>query len=118
MSTTPTCIAGAWKLLRRPALNKTLLSFGEIRFLLFSLDCFQPKKIGQKLNLPFDYCCNQGHYNENSDMKMEALTEEEILETINNNNVSGIFLKDFNFKELLGDVKYDSYGRIIGTNMI
>ena len=45
---------------------------------------------------------------------MEALTEEEILDTINNNNISGIFLKDFNFKELLGDVKYDAYGRIIG----
>ena len=46
------------------------------------------------------------------------MTEEGILETINNNNVSGIFLKDFNFKELLGDVKYDSYGRIIGTDYL
>ena len=45
---------------------------------------------------------------------MQALTEAEILETINNNNISGIFLKDFNFKELLGDVKYDAFGRIIG----
>ena len=61
-----------------------------------------------------NYWFNQGHYNKNSDLRIEALTEEEILETINNNNVSGIFLKDFNFKELLGDVKYDAYGRIIG----
>ena len=28
-----------------------------------------------------------------------------------NNN---FFLKDFNFKELLGDVKYDAHGRIVG----
>jgi len=61
---------------------------------------------------------DQGHYNENSDLKMAALTEEEILDTINNNNVSGIFLKDFNFKELLGDVKYDAYGRIVGAGSV
>ena len=44
-STTPTCIAVAWKLQRLPALNKTLLSFGEIRFwfvlLWFALFCFE-----------------------------------------------------------------------------
>ena len=37
-----------------------------------------------------------------------------ILDTINHKNVSGIFLKDFNFSELLGDIKYDEHGRIIG----
>ena len=35
----------------------------------------------------------QGHYNENSWAKIEALTTEEILDTINHKNVSGIFLK-------------------------
>ena len=88
------------------ALSNTLLNFGAIR-LLFA-EVLRP---GQDR---VDYCCTQGHYNENSDLKMAALTEEEILDTINNNNVSGIFLKDFNFKELLGDVKYDAYGRIVG----
>ena len=56
----------------------------------------------------------QGHYNEKSWKKIESLTEEEILDTINHKNVSGIFLKDFNFSELLGDIKYDEHGKIIG----
>ena len=61
--------------------------------------------------------CFQGHYNEKSWKKIESLTEEEILDTINHKNVSGIFLKDFNFSELLGDIKYDEHGRIIGELM-
>ena len=40
------------------------------------------------INLSF-----QGHYNENSWAKIEALTTEEILDTINHKNVSGILLK-------------------------
>ena len=36
---------------------------------------------------------HQGHYNENSDLKIRALTQQEILDNVNNNNVSGIFLK-------------------------
>ena len=42
-STTPTCIAAAWKPPRRPALNKTLSNFGAIRFLLFALTQFSAK---------------------------------------------------------------------------
>ena len=60
----------------------------------------------------------QGHYNEKSWKKIESLTTEEILDTINHKNVSGIFLKDFNFSELLGDIKYDEHGRIIGELII
>ena len=60
----------------------------------------------------------QGHYNEKSWKKIESLTEEEILDTINHKNVSGIFLKDFNFKELLGDIKYDEHENIIGELII
>ena len=65
----------------------------------------------------FKYNYFQGHYNEKSWKKIESLTEEEILDTINHKNVSGIFLKDFNFSELLGDIKYDEHGRIIGELM-
>jgi predicted RND superfamily exporter protein len=61
---------------------------------------------------------DQGHYNEKSWKKIESLTEEEILDTINHKNVSGIFLKDFNFSELLGDIKYDEHGRIIGAGAV
>ena len=56
----------------------------------------------------------QGKYSEISRKKVESLTERDILDTINNKNVSQIFLKDFNFKELLGDIKYDNKGNIIG----
>ena len=59
----------------------------------------------------------QGFYNEVSDRKIASLTEEEILETINNKNVSQIFMKDFNFKDLLGDVKYNLKGEIIGKQV-
>ena len=42
------------------------------------------------------------------------MTQEEILETINNKNVSGIFMKDFNFIDLLGNIRYDEEGKIVG----
>jgi hypothetical protein len=56
----------------------------------------------------------QGHYNEVSDRSMEFLTQAEILDTVNNKNISGIFLRDFNFTELLGDIRKDENGYIIG----
>ena len=45
---------------------------------------------------------------------MRTLTQEEILETVNNKNVSGIFMKDFNFIDLLGNIRYDEEGKIVG----
>ena len=59
----------------------------------------------------------QGFYNEVSDRKIASLTEEEILETINNKNVTQIFMKDFDFKDLLGDVKYNYKGEITGKHV-
>jgi len=61
---------------------------------------------------------DQGSFNEVSDLKIAALTQKEILDTINNKNVSQIFLKDFNFRELLGDIKYDSAGQIVGAGAV
>lgn len=61
---------------------------------------------------------DQGSFNEVSDLKIAALTQKEILDTINNKNVSQIFLKDFNFKELLGDIKYNGRGEIIGAGAV
>ena len=104
-TTIQTFIVGALKQQKRPASSKISLNSGEIRFkhcnffAMFSKHNFQ------------------GHYNEKSWKKIESLTEEEILDTINHKNVSGIFLKDFNFSELLGDIKYDEHGRIIGELM-
>eukprot|EP00092_Neocalanus_flemingeri_P006866 GFUD01007412.1.p1 GENE.GFUD01007412.1~~GFUD01007412.1.p1 ORF type:complete len:1065 (+),score=241.14 GFUD01007412.1:250-3444(+) len=61
---------------------------------------------------------DQGSYNEVSDRKIASLTEATILDTINNKNISQIFMKDFNFKELLGDVKYNYKGEIIGAGAV
>ena len=60
----------------------------------------------------------QGSYNRVSDLKMERLTEQQILDTINNKNVSQIFLKDFNFKDLLGDIRYNSRGEVVGAGAV
>ena len=42
------------------------------------------------------------------------MTQEEILDTINKKNVSGIFMKDFNFIDLLENIQYGDNGDIIG----
>ena len=60
----------------------------------------------------------QGAYTEVTDSRMRTLTQEEILETINTKNVSGIFMKDFNFIDLLGNIRYGDDGRIIGKQTI
>ena len=60
----------------------------------------------------------QGAYTENTDIAINRLTQEDILEAINNKNTSGIFMKEFNFVELLGDIRYDETGRIIGKESI
>ena len=49
-----------------------------------------------------------------TDSRIRRLTQEEILGTINKKNVSGIFMKDFNFIDLLGNIKYGDNGDIIG----
>ena len=61
---------------------------------------------------------DQGAYNWRSDRWIEQLTQRDILFNINNNNISGIFLKDFNFKNLLGDIKYNRKGEIIGAGAV
>ena len=60
----------------------------------------------------------QGSYNRVSDLKIEKLTDQQILDTINNKNVSQIFLKDFNFKDLLGDIRYNSRGEVVGAGAV
>jgi len=61
---------------------------------------------------------DQGTYSEESEKKIASLSKEDILNTINNRNVSQIFMKDFNFKELLGDVKYNYKGEVIGAGSV
>ena len=61
---------------------------------------------------------DQGEYNDISELRMQALTEKDILEKINNYNISQIFLKEKPFKDLLGDVRYDEKGQIVGAGAI
>ena len=56
----------------------------------------------------------QGEY---SDKKIERLTQEQILKTINTKNVSQIFLKEFNFKHMLGDIRYNGK-EIVGAGAV
>ena len=58
----------------------------------------------------------QGEYSD--DKKIERLTQEEILKTINTKNVSQIFLKEFNFKHMLGDIRYNSRNEIVGAGAV
>jgi len=61
---------------------------------------------------------DQGAYTELTDSRIRRLTQEEILDTINKKNVSGIFMKDFNFIDLLGNIKYGDDGNIIGAGVV
>ena len=110
MTTIQTSIVVALKQQRRHALSRISSNCGEIRSEFFSQSAHS-----LRFNILNIF---QGHYNEKSWKKIESLTTEEILDTINHKNVSGIFLKDFNFSELLGDIKYDEHGRIIGELII
>ena len=58
----------------------------------------------------------QGEYSD--DKKIERLTQEEILKTINTKNVSQIFLKEFNFKHMLGDIRYNSRNEIVAAGAV
>ena len=62
-----------------------------------------------------------GEYGEETDADMENLTDELVLEVINNKNVSGIFLTRHNFTNYLSNIEYNTRGEIIGakaTNII
>ena len=58
---------------------------------------------------------NDGAYDEATDAEIASLTQESILEKINNVTKSGIFLLNKNFADYLGEKTYDDQGRIIGA---
>ena len=59
---------------------------------------------------------DQGAYTKSSDRQIAELTRAEILEAVNSRNMSKIFMQDFDFTQLLGDVKYDKNMRIVGKS--
>ena len=58
---------------------------------------------------------NDGNYDEVTDRAIAELTFEDVVNKINTQNVSGVFLIPRNFTNLLSNVKRDSTGRIIGA---
>ena len=58
---------------------------------------------------------NDGQYDDRTDDTIENLTQEDVLEKINNYNTSGVFLIKKNFTELLSGLSYDEDGKIVGA---
>ena len=56
----------------------------------------------------------QGSYSAATEEKIGKLTQQEIIDVINAKNTSQIFMKDFDFKDLLGNIRYNQSGHIIG----
>ena len=60
---------------------------------------------------------NEGDFDEESENTIFSLREEDIIESINTRNLSGIFLREKNFKNVLGDISYNETGHIIGAKV-
>ena len=60
---------------------------------------------------------NDGDFDEESENSIFNLTTDSIRETVNHRNLSGIFLREKNFKNVLGDITYDEFGQIIGAKV-
>ena len=58
---------------------------------------------------------NGGEYNAETDRQISQLSKQSILDMVNNNNNSGIFLTPTNFVPYLGGVVRDSQGRIVSA---
>ena len=58
---------------------------------------------------------HDGKYDETTDREIEMLTKESILDKINSVNKSGVYLMERNFTSLLGGIKYDPDGKIVGA---
>jgi len=58
---------------------------------------------------------HEGVYDEYTDAEIASLTQESILDKVNNVTKSGIFLQDKSFADYLGDKIYNDEGRIIGA---
>ena len=59
---------------------------------------------------------NDGIYDSKTDQEIASLTEEDVLNKVNGQNKSGVFLIERNFTEYLSNIKRDpTTGRIIGA---
>jgi hypothetical protein len=58
---------------------------------------------------------NDGRYDEDTDSQIENLTQDSILEKVNNFNRSGVFLQTKRFTDYLGDITFDNQGKIVAA---
>ena len=56
-----------------------------------------------------------GKYDETSEKEIMELTQEKIIDKINSNNVSGLFLVETNFTQYLSGVERDEAGRVVSA---
>ena len=60
----------------------------------------------------------QGAYNKWSDLRIQRLTQQEILDTINTKNTSQIFMQDKSFLSMLGNIRYNEWGQVVGAGAV
>ena len=58
---------------------------------------------------------NDGKYDSKTDEEIENLTLDVVIEKVNGQNKSGVFLLEKNFTEFLSNVEYDKNGKIIAA---
>ena len=58
---------------------------------------------------------SDGDYDEETERRIDQLTQEEIVDKINNRNQSGIFLTETDFSKFLGGIERDADGRIVSA---
>ena len=60
---------------------------------------------------------NEGDFSDESERKISNLTYEDIIETINTGNLSGICMREKDFSSVLSDISYNSSGHIVGAKI-
>ena len=60
---------------------------------------------------------NEGDFSDESEREISNLTYEDIIETINTRNLSGIFMREKDFSSVLSDISYNSTGHIVGAKI-
>ena len=58
---------------------------------------------------------NDGSFDEQTERELEALTVDDVIEKLNNQNKSGLVLVEKNFTSMLSGIRRDFSGRIVGA---
>jgi Niemann-Pick C1 protein len=90
---------------------------------MFSVDAYPDPYCGVVEGMPtscfemniVELWANDGEFDADSEATIESLTLEDVIEKINGQNMSGLFLTERNYTELLSAVEHDSTGRIVSA---